>query len=122
MKSLLLDQGCPWSAASLLNLKGWDVIHVRDVELSRSSDIEILEWARKNNRTCVTLDADFHMILALQGAETPSTIRIRIEGLRGPDLADLLSSEWPKMEKHLELGAMVTITEKNIRSRPLPIR
>jgi predicted nuclease of predicted toxin-antitoxin system len=77
---------------------------------------------QKNNRICITLDADFHMVLALQGAASPSTIRIRIEGLRGPDLANLLIVEWPKMEKLLESGAVVTITERNIRSRPLPIQ
>jgi predicted nuclease of predicted toxin-antitoxin system len=118
---LLLDQGLPRSAARLLGDVGWDVLHVGDLGMSRCSDAEILDYARREHRICVTLDADFHLQLAVSGASRPSTIRIRIEGLNGRALAELLMRVWPEMGVTLEEGAVATITERSIRLRRLPI-
>ena len=38
----------------------------------------------------VTLDSDFYRLLAISGASAPSVMRIRREGLRGPDVAALI--------------------------------
>ena len=121
MTRLLLDQGLPRSTAKQLTEKGWDVEHAAEQGLTRASDIEILDYAREHNRVCVTLDADFHARLALAGASRPSTIRIRIEGMKGPALAQLLERVWPTIGQAVESGAMVTVTENSIRVRPLPV-
>jgi hypothetical protein len=42
VKRLLLDQGLPRSTAILLNQAGWDVIHVAEIGMSRSDDLDIL--------------------------------------------------------------------------------
>jgi predicted nuclease of predicted toxin-antitoxin system len=47
-----------------------------------ASDAVILDYAREEGRVIVTLDADFHTLLALTGATFPSVVRVRIEGLR----------------------------------------
>jgi predicted nuclease of predicted toxin-antitoxin system len=69
---------------------GWDVVHVGDLGMATASDKEILGRALVERRAVVTLDADFHTILALENASGPSVIRIRIEGPRGPELAALI--------------------------------
>jgi predicted nuclease of predicted toxin-antitoxin system len=56
-------------------------------------DATILDYGRKESRIIATLDADFHTLLALSGATFPSVIRVRIEGLLGEALADLLADE-----------------------------
>jgi predicted nuclease of predicted toxin-antitoxin system len=119
--SILLDQGLPRSTASLLRDEGWDVLHTGDIGLSRSTDGQILEYARREERVIITLDSDFHAILAVSNASTPSVIRIRLEGLRGPDLALLIKRIWPKIEPQVKKGAMVTVTESGIRIRNIPL-
>ena len=121
MISILLDQGLPRSAASLLRDEGWDVLHTGDIGLSRSTDRQILEFARNEQRVIITLDSDFHTILALTNASAPSVIRIRLEGLRGPDLALLIKRIWPRVEPQVKKGAMVTVTESGIRIRNIPV-
>jgi predicted nuclease of predicted toxin-antitoxin system len=118
---LLLDQGLPRSTVTFLRAVGWDVQHVGDVGMSRASDQEILEYARGERRVCVTLDADFHSWLAVGGASGPSTVRIRIEGLNGRALAELLQRVWPMVRDDLDKGSMATITERNVRMHRLPI-
>jgi predicted nuclease of predicted toxin-antitoxin system len=74
---LLLDQGLPRSAATLLRQKGIDTIHVSEVGMSRSEDAKIIKWAQEEGRIVATLDADFHTFLALDAVTSPSVIRIR---------------------------------------------
>ena len=121
MISILLDQGLPRSTASLLRDEGWDVLHTGDIGLSRSTDSQILEYARREDHVIITLDSDFHTILSVSNASTPSVIRIRLEGLRGPDLALLIKKIRPKIESEVKKGAMVTVTESGIRIRNIPL-
>lgn len=121
MKRLLLDQGLPRSTAALLSQGGWDVLHVSEIGMSRADDREILQRARSDSRVCVTLDADFHSLLATSGERGPSVIRIRKEGLDADALAALLQTIWSRIEDALASGALVTISERSIRARRLPI-
>lgn len=93
MKRLLLDQGLPRSAADHLNHRGWNAVHVATIGMSRASDAEILAHARADHRICITLDA--------------------------AALADLIASIWPDIESPLAHGAMVTVTDRTIRTRLL---
>jgi predicted nuclease of predicted toxin-antitoxin system len=89
--------------------------------MSRATDLEILDFARKDHRIYITLDAAFHALLVVHSERSPSVVRIRIEGLQGEPLAKLLLRIWPRIESTLASGAMVTITPRNIRIRRLPI-
>jgi predicted nuclease of predicted toxin-antitoxin system len=120
--SLLLDQGLPRSAVAGLIAAGWKAVHVCDIGMSRASDEQRLEYAKNHNFCCVTLDADFHTLLAVSNASAPSVIRIRREGLNGTALANLLLAIRPKIDRQVVKGAMVTVTETAIRIRSLPIQ
>lgn len=121
MNRILLDQGLPRSAAAALREAGWDVEHVSEVGMSQSSDRSILDFARAQGRTVVTLDADFHALLAVANEAGPSVVRIRQEGLKDREIAALLLAIWSRIETQIQRGAMVTVTETTIRVRNLPL-
>ena len=118
---LLLDQGLPRSAAALLCEAGIDAIHVADIGFSAADDTDILQRAQEDERVVVTLDADFHALLALTEAVSPSVIRIRIERLRAQVLTNLLLTVIGECEEDLEQGAVVTVEPSRIRVRRLPL-
>ena len=122
MIRFLLDQGIPRSAVDRLQDRGLAARHAADIGFERASDLEILQAARDEGECVVTLDADFHSHLAVSGAESPSVVRIRWEGLRSADIAALIARVIQQAAIQLEQGAMVTVTERSIRVHRLPVR
>ncbi len=118
---LLLDQGLPLSAAALLRDAGIDAIHVGELGMSEAEDADIIQRARDEEWIVATLDADFHTLLALSTAVTPSIIRIRIERLRAQALTDLLLTVVTECREDLEQGAAITVEPSRIRIRQLPL-
>jgi predicted nuclease of predicted toxin-antitoxin system len=118
---LLLDQGLPRSAASLLRSRRIDAVHTGEIGLAAADDRALLRLAQQQDRVIVTLDADFHAILALSGANKPSVIRVRIEGLRAEPLVSLLQALLAERAEELEKGALVTVQPGRVRIRYLPI-
>ncbi|BAU10597.1 hypothetical protein LEP3755_10820 [Leptolyngbya sp. NIES-3755] len=118
---LLLDQGLPLSAAALLRDADIDTIHVGEIGMSEVEDADIIQRARDEERIVVTLDADFHAVLALDVATTPSVIRIRIERLRAQALTDLLLTIIAECAEDLEQGSAITVEPSRIRVRRLPL-
>jgi predicted nuclease of predicted toxin-antitoxin system len=118
---LLLDQGVPRTAAVLLREQGFDATHTAEVGLSSADDKDIIEWCRANGALVATVDADFHTLIALSGESAPSAIRIRIEGLKGPQVAEILREILRDHADDLAAGALVTIQAQRVRLRRLPI-
>jgi predicted nuclease of predicted toxin-antitoxin system len=117
---LLLDQGTPRSAAALLRQAGLDAVHTGECGLAGASDLQIIQRAADEERVVVTLDADFHAHLALTGARKPSVVRLRIEGLRAEEFCRLLQRVLRHCAGDLADGALVSVTELQIRIRRLP--
>ncbi len=67
------------------------------------------------------MDSDFHAILATENADSPSVIRVRREGLKGPDFAELIMEIFSQIQDVVIKGAMVSITENAIRIRKIPL-
>ena len=49
MIKVLLDQGLPRTAASLLREIGWDVQHVSERGISQTEDVAIIDMHARNN-------------------------------------------------------------------------
>jgi predicted nuclease of predicted toxin-antitoxin system len=118
---LLLDQGLPRGAVAELRALGLDAAHVSDLGMASATDSEIIALARADGLTVVTLDADFHALLALSDAVAPSVVRVRIEGLRSGPLSALIVRVVTACRDELLAGAMVTVDDGSVRIRALPL-
>jgi len=121
MIRFLLDQGLPRSTVDALAALGIAAEHVGPLGMARASDQDILDAAVDRGAVVVTLDADFHSLLATAKAVTPSIVRIRIEGLKGDDVADIVRGLVTTIESELKSGAAVSVTERGVRIRMLPL-
>ncbi|HEY3967298.1 MAG TPA: DUF5615 family PIN-like protein [Planctomycetaceae bacterium] len=117
----LLDQGLPRSTVKHLSDLRIVAEHVGNLGMASATDAEILAAAQKRDDVVVTLDADFHRLLADSRAMSPSVVRVRIEGLRGDELAKLLLQVVADAGPELVYGAAISVTETRIRIRTLPI-
>ncbi len=118
---ILLDQGVPRSAAELLRDAGVDAVHTGEIRMARAADEAILTRAREESRLVVTLDADFHALLATSGASRPSVIRLRLEGLRAERTRDVVLRVLQSCRADLEAGAVASVEPDRVRIRRLPL-
>ncbi|MEO8371933.1 MAG: DUF5615 family PIN-like protein [Candidatus Solibacter sp.] len=118
---LVLDQGVPHDAAPLLRSLGYDCTHVGEIGMNKAADDEIVALALERSAVVVTLDADFHAILAVSGAQGPSVIRIRLQGLGAPEVVEVVRRVLTSLAVELEHGALITVKAHKTTCHRLPI-
>jgi predicted nuclease of predicted toxin-antitoxin system len=89
--------------------------------MSKASAEEILAWALEQEAIVVTLDADFHAILAVSGAAGPSVIRMRRQGPDAIAVAELCENVLAGYEPDLTRGGLVTVKLSKTTCHKLPI-
>ena len=121
MIRLLLDMGLAQSTAEFLRSLGHDAIHLRDEGLQRLPDDQIVTKAQVERRTIITHDLDFGRIVALSGDTVPSIVTLRLSDMKPTLVNDALRSVLEGAARSLEDGALVTVTDRGMRIRPLPV-
>lgn len=119
--ALVLDQGVPRDPAGRLRDLGYDCVHVGEIGMSTAAAEEILAFALGKNGVVVTLDADFHAILAVSGAVGPSVIRMRIQGLRATEIAKYRRFVSAHFESERTSGSLMTVKARKTTCLKLPI-
>lgn len=89
--------------------------------MGKAADDEILAWSLGKNAIVVTLDADFHTILAVSGAGGPSVIRLRIQGLGAQEVVELVQKVLAGFGNDLKSGSLVTVKAYKITCHRLPV-
>lgn len=118
----LIDNALSPSVARDLRKAGYDAVHVRDFQMQKASDEEILEWCVSENRIVVSADTDFGTLLALRRDKQPSFVLLRRISQRRPQAqVAVLLANLPDLKGPLETGAVVVIEEQRVRVRSLPI-
>jgi len=87
----------------------------------KAADDEILAWALEKSAVVVTLDADFHTILAVSGARGPSVIRLRMQGLGAQQIVKLLQNVLVRFAADLKRGSLVTVKARKTTCHKLPV-
>ena len=119
----LLDENQSPRLAGLLVDAGHDAVHVRDLNLLRSPDGDVLEAARQARRVIVSADTDFGDLLAASNATGPSILLLRRQpGRRADEIAALILANLGVVSMDLETGAVVVLDDERIRIRSLPLQ
>ena len=119
----LLDQNVSPQLVVELAAFGHDAVHVRELGMSRSLDVEILELAHREGRVIVSSDTDFGELLARTNTPLPSVVLLRRQGeRRAAQIAALLEANLEAVADDLDAGAIVVLEAERIRIRRLPMR
>jgi predicted nuclease of predicted toxin-antitoxin system len=101
---------------------GTDIVRASSLLPANASDREVLDLARSEERVVITHDVDFSALLALGGYDRPSLVTLRLLDT-DPDLVtQRLRQVLPKIESALSKGSAITIDDKSVRVRELPIQ
>jgi predicted nuclease of predicted toxin-antitoxin system len=93
---LLFDQNISFRILRLLPGSFADCQHVRTVGLIDCDDEIIWQYARQNNFTVVTFDADFFKIFIAKGAP-PKIVWLRTGNLSNSEIVELLILNFSKI-------------------------
>ena len=119
---LLIDMNLSPTWVSVLKEAGLEPVHWSSIGRPDAPDNEIQGYARSNGYVVFTHDLDFGTILAATKADCPSVIQIRSQNVTPEHLGRLVVSALHQFEKHLKAGALVTVDEKKLRARILPLQ
>jgi predicted nuclease of predicted toxin-antitoxin system len=117
----LADMGISPRTVTFLESLGLDAVHLQEQGLGRLSDPLILRKARERGRVLLTHDLDFGELMAASGAELPSVVIFRLHDMR-PELVNVYREQILTVHGELlKQGLIVSVSERQIRLRNLPV-
>ena len=117
----LADMGISLKTVAFLHALGHDAVHLSEQGLERLPDPVIVEKARQEGRILLVHDLGFGELVAASGATLPSVITFRLRNMHPDRVNDALHSVLSQHGEALEHGAMVSVTEGQVRVRRLPL-
>jgi predicted nuclease of predicted toxin-antitoxin system len=119
--NFLLNMNVHRDMTAPLKQRGHVCRHAGDIGMSRSTDAEIVAEARKTGEVIMTHDLDYGHLLAFSGEQSPSVIILRLRDLRTDEIMSRLDAVWKEIEGALADGSIVSLSDKSLRIRKLPI-
>ena len=113
--------GLAQSTARFLRSTGFDALHLRDEGLQRLPDPKIVAKAMAEDRIILTHDLDFGRIVALSGAGVPSVVTFRLADMRASNVNRHIVALIAHFGDNLVEGALVSVSDRSVRIRKLPI-
>jgi predicted nuclease of predicted toxin-antitoxin system len=119
--NFLLNMNIRREMIAPLQKRGHACRHVGDIGMSRAKDEEIVAEAKRRGEVILTHDLDYGHLLAFSGEKAPSVIILRLRNLSVNEVLSRLDSIWKEIESPLMNGAIVSLSDKSLRIRKLPI-
>lgn len=107
--------------AAQLDQRGHVCRHAGDIGMARAKDTEIIREAKKTGEVILTHDLDYGHLLAFSAEKVPSVIILRLRDLRTDEIVSRFDAVWNEIESSLLDGAIVSLSDKSLRIRMLPI-
>ncbi|SRR5258705_6930539 len=117
----LADMGISMDTVHWLRSHGHDAIHLSEERLHRISDDIILIKAKNEGRILITCDLDFGYLLADSKEISPSIIIFRLEFQVANQHIEKLNTLLNSSLDALSGGTIISVSDKKIRIRKLPI-
>jgi predicted nuclease of predicted toxin-antitoxin system len=89
--------------------------------MQKAEDEDILVLASQRAAVVITLDADFHALVAVRGLRGPSVVRLRREGCRSEAVVEILKSVLVRYRSQLEEGCFISVKENRATFHRLPV-
>jgi len=117
----LADMGISPQTVDFLQGLGHDAVHLHAQGLDRLEDSAILHKTREEGRILLTHDLDFGELMAASGARLPSVVILRLRNMRPERVNRYVQGIIDQHEESLTQGAIISVTEGQVRVRVLPI-
>ena len=117
----LADMGISPKTVVFLKQIGFDAKHLHEENLDTLADNLILEKAHREHRVILTHDLDFGELVAASGDNLPSVIIFRLRNMRPENVNRHIESIVLNHKPELDAGAIISVTEGQIRIRMLPV-
>lgn len=117
----LADMNISPKTVAFVQALGHEATHLHEQGLQRMPDPAILVKAREEGRVLLTHDLDFAELVAASGAKLPSIVIFRLRSMRPERVNERLRAIVAEQLGVLERGAIVSVSEAQIRVRLLPI-
>lgn len=105
-----------------LDKLGHDAVHLSEQRLHRLPDPQIIEKARNESRIILTHDLDFGTLMAASSAHLPSIVIFRLSDMKPETVNTFLQQILLHYSEPLMQGAILSVNERQIRVRYLPIK
>ncbi|MCX5804632.1 MAG: DUF5615 family PIN-like protein [Proteobacteria bacterium] len=118
---LLVDMNLSPRWITLLQDNGFEALHWSNVGKATAHDTEIMSWAAANGYVVLTHDLDFSTILAATQGMAPSVVQVRAEDVSPDVIGGIITGALRQMKAELDAGALLSIDDKTMRLRILPL-
>lgn len=116
----ILDANIPYSSLEIFEGFGLKAVHVADIGLKKTTDVEILSYAARRNLIIVTRDLDFGTLAIHEGRAAYGIIILRLPfSFAARNINAALQSFLGTVEVKMLRGALVIVELGRYRIRKL---